>query len=619
MIPYNACVARPAEGAAGRCGGETNGDSQTMTQCPSCDRLLPDDARYCPACGAAVNAPPAGSVEGGAPEDVGPQTAAVDADATQIIDAGATQVIDAEPTEPIDDDATQAIDATSQIAATHIMMPPAGAWTCPNCGAEAPVDDAFCVRCGAARPEEPTAVLPAPNLPCSACGAPLDEAMQFCPRCGARRGEPETAASREETIVATGAAAAVTQVAAPAFMPAEPAPSPPPPPPPPPSPATAAGDRAPSGGHRGRTAVIAALGVFLVAVAGFCVWWFVLRDTGPAARQAFVQQATPLLTPVVAAQNDVNDALARINVAAGASSVTPQSATSDFKKWQPDVTAAAAKLADAVKTAQATTDTLAVKQAAQPLLAHLKTALVAHAAYAAALAGIAGEPASFTTTQATTIGTLASAVRTAYAALAASAAGLPGVLLPANVHGSLSVAATQIAAEAEAAASAKETMKTYLQQVAALFDQTRAARETAEGVLDQFVNTQIPADNAAGQMQGAGADLRAGLTQVDALAPPSDQAAQQIQNDYRAAVEHWTAAARLYAKWMSTVFGYYQAQGTYPQPGEPLEADVFLDPSYQAAQEEQGLADQMRVKLAEAYDAQAAQLGLPADVDAPAM
>ena len=164
-----------------------------------------------------------------------------------------------------------------------------------------------------------------------------------------------------------------------------------------------------------------------------------------------------------------------------------------------------------------------------------------------------------------------------------------------------------------------EARKAYLQQVAGLFDVTRGARETAEGIFDEFVSTQTPADNAAGQMQAAGADLRAALTEIDALAPPADQAAQLIQNDYHAAVEHWTAAARLYAKWMNTVWGYYQAQGTYPQPGEPLEADVFLDPSYQAAQKEQKLADQTRAKLAAAYDAEAAKNGLPADFDAPAM
>ncbi len=120
-------------------------------------------------------------------------------------------------------------------------------------------------------------------------------------------------------------------------------------------------------------------------------------------------------------------------------------------------------------------------------------------------------------------------------------------------------------------------------------------------------------------MQGAGADLQAALTQVDALAPPDDLADQQIQNDYHAAVAHWTAAAGLYAKWMSTVWGYYQAQGTYPQPGQPLEADLFHDPSYQAAQKEQEQADQTRARLAREYDAQAARLGIQADFDATSM
>ena len=227
-----------------RCGRPDERGLPAMTQCPSCDRPLPEGAVFCPACGAGLRAVDPSDAE---------VTHDVEAASTRVVGAEATEPIDAGVTQAIDPGVTHAIDATAQLAETHIMAPAASSWLCPGCGAEAPVDDAFCTRCGAARPEEPTVALPAAGGQCAACGATLAADMRFCPQCGARRGEPETAESREETLVVPGAATDVTRVAAPAFSPA------PPPPPPPPRPVaeTGAGSSLPQwphGGHRGSCA-----------------------------------------------------------------------------------------------------------------------------------------------------------------------------------------------------------------------------------------------------------------------------------------------------------------------------------------------------------------------------
>ena len=55
--------------------------------------------------------------------------------------------------------------------------------TCPDCGAEVPLDFAFCNFCGAKLPQvEP--VVPKGFVKCPGCGALIPETMKFCNHCG---------------------------------------------------------------------------------------------------------------------------------------------------------------------------------------------------------------------------------------------------------------------------------------------------------------------------------------------------------------------------------------------------------------------------------------------------
>lgn len=538
-----------------------------MHDCPSCARQLPEGAAFCPDCGAPVVQEPA---------------------ARPAVD-------DQEPTAKTlvgDEAATQTIGRADETARTQFMMPPTSGWTCASCGSQAEDGMRFCPHCGAEQASEnPTVAVAPPTVACAACGAALADDVVFCPHCGARRGDVETADSREQTVIAPSLAAA----SPPPVGPATPA-SPPPPPPPPPA-ATAEG----RGGRSRKGALIAAVAVVVLAAAGFCVWWFALRDTAGAAREDFVRQAAPVLQPAAAAQGDADRALTALEAA-------------DADTFA-DLRAAAEKLDKSVEDAQAAVAALALKEEAEPLRAKLKTALSAHAGYAAALLALPEAPADLTGAQVDTVQTRAASAQSAYDSLAAAAPDLPRVTLAAEAREHLDA----VAAEAAEQQQAEQAEKTFLQQLSALFERSRAERENAEAILSQFESVELPPDNASGQMKAAAANLKSVLTQIDALVPPDEQALQQLQSQYHEAVQHWVSAAQLYAKWMWTAHGYYQAGGWYPDPSQGHEADLYLDPSYESARQEQDLADAARVTFVEAYDARCAPLGLPADYDASAL
>ena len=64
---------------------------------------------------------------------------------------------------------------------------------CPNCGADVPLQAAFCNACGAkmeAAPAQPAAVAEGTKI-CPACGAASPKDNRFCTRCGAKFDETE--------------------------------------------------------------------------------------------------------------------------------------------------------------------------------------------------------------------------------------------------------------------------------------------------------------------------------------------------------------------------------------------------------------------------------------------
>ena len=551
-----------------------------MHECPSCAQRLPDDVAFCPHCGAPVlkeqadaTADPDATVELRT-------VAAIDPDTTVELPSDAEY----EPTAPLAAEGTP----------TQFMMPPAGS-ACPACGAATASDDRFCPRCGAAlSPETPADAeheQDAAETRCVACGTTLAASMLFCPHCGARRGDGETAASREETIVAPSfTAPARGQAEATMVLP----PSPPPPPPP----ASAAADK---GRRSWRTAIIAGAAVAVLAATGFCVWWFVLRDASGAARQDFVRQATTILQPVAEAQRKVGKAIGALDADDDATFATLRTVVDG--------------LSEAVADAQKASGSLDLDEAAEPLRAKLKTALATHQDYADSLAAFPEEAADLTRVQVDLAETRTTSARSAYASLAAAAPGLPAVAFAAAAHEHLA----DVQAAAAKAQQAVQAQQEYLQQLSALFQRSRAEREAAEQILAQFESVELPPDNASGKMKAAAANLTSVLAQIDALVPPQDPVAERLQRQYYEAVQHWAAAAQQYAKWMWTAHQYYQAGGWYPTPEQGHEADLYLDPAYNSAHQEQELADSTRAAFATAYNKRSAEVSLPANYDATSM
>ena len=72
---------------------------------------------------------------------------------------------------------------------------------CPNCGAEVPLDYAFCNFCGAKLPEVEPAV-PQGSVRCPGCGAVIPDTMKFCNHCGTR--QPEKAAPEGQAPAESG-------------------------------------------------------------------------------------------------------------------------------------------------------------------------------------------------------------------------------------------------------------------------------------------------------------------------------------------------------------------------------------------------------------------------------
>ena len=56
---------------------------------------------------------------------------------------------------------------------------------CPGCGADVPLQAAFCNACGA-RMAPQAAPAPEDGVPCPACGAVSPKGNRFCTHCGAK-------------------------------------------------------------------------------------------------------------------------------------------------------------------------------------------------------------------------------------------------------------------------------------------------------------------------------------------------------------------------------------------------------------------------------------------------
>jgi ribosomal protein L40E len=77
-----------------------------------------------------------------------------------------------------------------------------GVTCCEKCGAEVPVNAAFCSSCGAPIPRIKTkAETESEYTKCSSCGTAVKKGMKFCTACGARiDGEPSDEQPSEETV-----------------------------------------------------------------------------------------------------------------------------------------------------------------------------------------------------------------------------------------------------------------------------------------------------------------------------------------------------------------------------------------------------------------------------------
>jgi hypothetical protein len=465
----------------------------------------------------------------------------------------------------------------------------AGAWPCPGCGAQGAGDDLFCGRCGTPRPPDVPAV-------CAACGASLDEDMAFCPRCGARRGDIDSAAGRQETMVlpATAAGAAAGGPAGVSQPPSAPPPVDRPPaaaPPPPP---------APTGKPRrrgARWAVLAVVVVVLGAIAAGVYFGFFYQRGGP---EDAIVPIEPLIDAIVPDQSAANDAL--------------ESLAPDEESFA-TLAENAGTLRESIERAANDADAIVVDDPqAVEILKAFERALDAHLDYATALDDLPADPTDLTVAEADIAATRAKSAQAAYEDLAALTPALPKMPFPVAATDNLAA----VAAEVEQQAGELAALQTFLSDIEALFPDSRAERLAAEDILAQLEATEIPPDNAGGQMAAQAVRLRGVAARIDAIAAPDDQRAEQIQATYREAVGHWVTAARQYARWMAHLWEYYQASGDWP-PEYGIEADTYLDPAYDAARQATDLATAAREQLAEEVNSLTQTLGGSAEFTADDM
>jgi uncharacterized OB-fold protein len=475
---------------------------------------------------------------------------------------------------------------------------------CASCGNTLEADARFCRHCGAAVSDdaqdeptlpgdndlaEPTELLSAhPTEPlsahsCASCGAPLQADMDFCPRCGARRGDVESASSRTGTTVLPAASYVSHAVKPPAGergqqqTDRDTLPPPPPPTPPPPPPVQAR----PSGKGRGGRIAVVIIAVLVLAGIGAGVYFgFYYHRGGPQDATAPIE---PIMAGLMQEQSSLNDDLQVLATDQQSFAAAAESAR---------------QLGDAIGAAQDEAGAIVVDDPeAEAVLAAFEDALGAHAQYAAALANMPSDPLDYTAAEADIALTRAVAALAAYDKLAQLAPTLPEMPFPEMATDQLAAVADEI----EQQAGEDAALQDFLQAIEALFPDSQSERLTAEDVLAQLEATEIPPDNAAGQMAAQAVRLRNVVGQIDAVTPPDDQRAQQIHATYRQAVLYWVTAARQYAKWMRHLFRYYQASGDWP-PAYGIEADTYLDPAYDAARQAADLAAEARDELAAQVD-----------------
>lgn len=469
---------------------------------------------------------------------------------------------------------------------------------CPTCGRPLGDGAAFCRHCGARvpSPEEPattTMAAPAGSGTCATCGATLGRDDLFCARCGTRRTSPPAGPSDVPVPDPLSAPTVVVSRAAASPWPGTPGnggmpPAPPgPPAAPPPSSGSPGGPRGPSGG-RHRTAILT--GAALVLAAGIAAAVYFGFFFGQNSVGDTVTALDPIIRPVVAAQRETDTALESLSLSPESFAAVIESAT----RLNDAVTAAHRKAGLAV----------ADGEEAEALREACVAALRAHEDFAAGVTALPADPAALSAAAADETARRAARAAGAYDDLFDRAPALPTVTFSQAARARLRT----VAQEAEDVAGQRRELAAFLDSVVSLFPASQSERRDGETTLSQLEGLNIPPDNAAGRMESVAAGLRGAVAQVDSLTPPDDPRAAQIKATYRAAVEHWVTAADEYTSWMWTLHDYYMVSGDWPPP-YGIEADTYLDPSYEAAYEAGELALVARQKLAGEVSALASELG----------
>lgn len=466
---------------------------------------------------------------------------------------------------------------------------------CPTCGASLGEGAAFCGRCGARVPRAsvedtlPTQPAWSPAM-CGKCASPLARDDRFCARCGAPKpstGDPPPGSAAP--VPPAGAAPSSARASAD-----------PPPSPATPVPAAAAGPTAsgpdeepptrPAGGPWGRGRVGLAAVLAFAAAVGIAAAVYFGFFYGSRGADDTIAALTQVLAPVVAAQRDTNAAVRSL-----AASDESFAAARD----------SAARLAAAVDDALAAARKVAADgDDERAMRAACRTALEAHAEYAASLTSLPAAAVRYTTADADLTVRRSNHSAEAYDDLYDLAVELPLVRFPEAVRERVRA----VARESASAADAQASLLSFLDAVEALFPISRSERRDGERTLEQLESLVIPPDNAAGRMESVAAGLRGALARIEALTPPDDDRAKRIQAAYREAVQHSVTAADEYAKWMWTLHDYYSVSGDWP-PQFGIEADTYLDPSYEAAYEAVELAASARARLAADVDSLSAAVG----------
>ena len=459
---------------------------------------------------------------------------------------------------------------------------------CENCGKSLHEGARFCGACGAAVPDDKvegaaaaTAAQTASAWSCASCGTVNDAEALFCSHCGLGR---DVHASDVD-----GRDAATTLVAPPVVAPDQPVSTVP----------TAHIERGPASavdsgsnddGRVSRrtliTAMIAALGVVLLAVVAFVIVTHNNAD-GQKASDSFDSQSGAIVAPLAPMADAVASRIpVSLKECAWSTNLGP-------------AVRSAERLRTAVEESQRASAGLRAQNPSQTATKQaLDGAFKALGTYAEAVAGLPSQLSAVTSAQAQALRRDASAAKSACKDLSTAAAALPELavndcsVVPAGAHKARKDAALRI----------------FLIKVQNdILNQSQyGRRDIIEAVAGVDGMTMNP-DDAATMIESVQSNRQSLLGQLSSMSVPDDRRATSAYDLLQQALQHSIEADRYYAAWMHRVYDYY-----YEEP-QGYMGNVPHDDNYDEAVSQSSMAGSAKSRFCRVYNPIAKRFGLRHD------